>query len=346
MQNVLAQKRTGSILEAQGGPVIWLLQLPESALDLVLQKLDPCSLASTAVSCSKLSSAIPAHMSQVVVRCSSTVDYDNLISWLNQRSSNLVNMTSLTQRRLSTCWKRQHLGHLPCSQLHQLILQGMDLQLEPTFSSSGLLQDVTGLAALDLEDCLVENMPAAFTAISALPKLRHLRLMNVRDKQGGFLISKVHPMLELTHLSLDMTGRKVQVDPTVGFLGQLAATVNLQHLSLDGFPASSLSDSWPCQLSKLISLRIRYSTADGAAQHLQHISCLAALQELDLSCTSQCTHDAASEALSGIAHLLQLTNLRLDILCHGDATLNFTTVSTFGWACRTALQSLDLSVSA
>jgi hypothetical protein len=40
-----------------------LLQLPDEALALVLQQLDPCSMACTAVTCSKLRHAVPAHIS-------------------------------------------------------------------------------------------------------------------------------------------------------------------------------------------------------------------------------------------------------------------------------------------
>jgi hypothetical protein len=45
-----------------------LEQLPWPALDCILQQLDPCSLACTAVTCSKLHEAVPAHISKVTMQ--------------------------------------------------------------------------------------------------------------------------------------------------------------------------------------------------------------------------------------------------------------------------------------
>jgi hypothetical protein len=56
-------------------PQDWLLQLPDAALLCVLQQLDPCSLACTAVTCSKLRHAVPASMSQLVVQYNGKKEY-------------------------------------------------------------------------------------------------------------------------------------------------------------------------------------------------------------------------------------------------------------------------------
>jgi hypothetical protein len=75
----------------------WLLQLPEAALDCILQRLDSCSLASTAVTCSRLSQAVPATISTLSVRCrkdSSTLG--SLYSWLLQHNSSLARLTKFS----------------------------------------------------------------------------------------------------------------------------------------------------------------------------------------------------------------------------------------------------------
>jgi hypothetical protein len=51
----------------------WLLQLPEAALASVLQKLDQCSLVSTALACTAVSNAVPGNLSTAVMSCTRPV---------------------------------------------------------------------------------------------------------------------------------------------------------------------------------------------------------------------------------------------------------------------------------
>lgn len=68
-------------------PANWLLQLPGPALALVLQKLDQCSLACTAVTCSMLSKAAPAASRAVTVHCSTPDTLSSFSGWLALLSS-------------------------------------------------------------------------------------------------------------------------------------------------------------------------------------------------------------------------------------------------------------------
>jgi hypothetical protein len=79
-----------------------LLQLPGPALDLVLQTLDPCSLASTAVTCSKLSHAVPASISSIVACYNSPESFHSHASWLALHGTGLTSMTQINQYWVST----------------------------------------------------------------------------------------------------------------------------------------------------------------------------------------------------------------------------------------------------
>jgi hypothetical protein len=91
-----------------------LLQLPEAALNCVLQKLDPCSLASTAVACSKLRYAVPAAMIKVAVRCAAPDTFENFEFWLEQNSTSL---NSATHCSVDGSHPRPTVSFLPCPQL-------------------------------------------------------------------------------------------------------------------------------------------------------------------------------------------------------------------------------------
>lgn len=67
-----------------------LLQLPAPALNCVLQKLDPCSLANSAITCSKLTRAVPASITQAVVRCKTQQKLDSFKLWLQQHDSSIA----------------------------------------------------------------------------------------------------------------------------------------------------------------------------------------------------------------------------------------------------------------
>jgi hypothetical protein len=96
------------------------------------------------------------------------------------------------------------------SQLRQLHLQHLMLQLGPGNSDNGslpgVLQDCNGLTSLHLQDCSVERTPIAFAAITALPELRRLEISLTNGADGSFLLGALpqHPW-NLSALSLSST---------------------------------------------------------------------------------------------------------------------------------------------
>lgn len=70
----------------------WLLQVPATALHLVLQKLDQHSLACTAVTCSALSKAAPATTRLVSITSDNTDTIDSFSSWLQRHSTRLASL--------------------------------------------------------------------------------------------------------------------------------------------------------------------------------------------------------------------------------------------------------------
>jgi hypothetical protein len=185
-----------------------LLQLPEPVVDLVLQKLDPCSLACAAVACSRLSTAVPAHNSQLAVRCSSPDSFQGLLSWLDKHSTSLTNVTNCS---IDKCFSDTAEGiepqaeswlRLPFLHLCELDLKGVTVQLEPSHSSTGVLQQCPSLVTLSLKDCTVQDASAAFAAISALPQLRSLSLTATRDPTARHVFGDLHKLAHLTKLWL------------------------------------------------------------------------------------------------------------------------------------------------
>jgi hypothetical protein len=167
----------------------WLLQLPGPALSLVLQKLDPCSLARTALSCSTLSDMVPAAFSRVALHCIAPKTYTRFTRWLQRHNTKLA---SLMQLSLSADFSRfawggpsqpSHLEQLPCPQLRQLRLQNMCAQFEPAGKYKGLLHACSGLTALGLQDCRVPDIHAAMAVITALPALQHLEVQHLLEGQ-------------------------------------------------------------------------------------------------------------------------------------------------------------------
>lgn len=84
-----------------------LLQLPGTALDLVLQQLDQFSLARTAMACSKLRHAVPAAISSAVMRHNAPNALDSFDDWLERHSSSL---NKLTQCSVAAS-RRRRLGY-------------------------------------------------------------------------------------------------------------------------------------------------------------------------------------------------------------------------------------------
>jgi hypothetical protein len=209
----LADTSSGVEHDANGG----LLQLPEAALDLVLQNLESRSLACTAATCSKLSRMAPANTSKISLR-SRDARVRRFAFWLERHNTSL---TSLVQCAFVD--ERQSLPHmhgmkLPWPQLHEMHLEKVDLGAAGEFPS--VPHGCTGLTALKLRWCKVQDkraasgvrilsfliLSAAMNAIAALPTLEHLDLTHFVDDRER--VVEVHPELQpltqLTHLSLDL----------------------------------------------------------------------------------------------------------------------------------------------
>jgi Leucine-rich repeat (LRR) protein len=169
-----------------------------------------------------------------------------------------------------------------------------------------VLQTSTGLTALDLEHCRVQEAAAAAAAIAALPELQSLRLVLIEDLQGQSLLAvdgtSMAVRTQLTQLSLEFHPLKpVQL----AALSELSSLTNLQHLQLTALPRDGVPGGLPSQLVKLTCLDVAYSFTTGyrcdTANQLQHLSSLTALQQLSVAGTHLVTAD-----LSGLQDLSQL----------------------------------------
>jgi hypothetical protein len=110
-----------------------LLQLPETALDLVLQQLDSCSLASMAATCSRFRHVLPAYTRQLNVRFRSQDMLDSFTAWLQSNSSSMPQLTQCTAEDATfRPYSEMPLQKLPCPQLRQLHLKHVGVQLEYT----------------------------------------------------------------------------------------------------------------------------------------------------------------------------------------------------------------------
>jgi hypothetical protein len=323
-----------------------LLQLPDVALELVLQQLDLRSCASTAVSCSKLSHVVPATISTVEVRCCSPETLGSLCLWFAQHSSSLAKLTECSLA-YDVCDPPDPSGaclihtaplwRLPCPQLRQLRLTDFEPQLEPTATGPGVLHDCTGLTALELQSCDVQDSRTAFAAIAALPQLQSLKMTSVYDEDDIFLFHEAQRPLQLTHLTIDYGGCYGDDNIGVDELSHLSALVRLEELCLCAVIPGSLSNSLPSQLQKLTRLAVSYADRCDASTHFQHLSSLTALQHVSLRC--RCRHEAGY--VHGIANQLQhLSHLTELVLSHFHLQ---PTRSTHTWAHFTALESVTLS---
>jgi hypothetical protein len=229
-----SQYSIGSALESPNS----LLQLPGPVLDVVLQQLDPCSHASAAASCNVFSTVLPARIINVTLHCSRPETLESFTFWLGLHSINM----QLTKLELCSVIPRQHQGQsllnlycLPCSQLRELILYRLKVQLERAGGSSGVLHDCTRLTALHLQGCIVQDADAAFAAIAALPELQCLTVTETTDAQGRLAFPQLQHPLQLTQLSLnwDEAAYWPQQDPQLLLqhkqlqLSQLPGLVNL-----------------------------------------------------------------------------------------------------------------------
>lgn len=309
----------------------WLLQLPKPALHLVLQQLDSCSLACTAVTCSTLSHACSNTMSKVAVSCSTPATLEDFSNWLQRHNSSL---SSLQQCSIvSKTEDKPSLRSLPSlSQLRQLHLSGLEVQLGPAGGFPGVLQNCTGLTALHLKGCVVQDVSAAPAAIAALPRLQSLSL--AEDSQHRDLLPDLQHLSQLTYLSWETYFKYDCTPEDAARLSQLSALVNLQHLDLTNLPKVGIPAGLPSQLVKLTFLHVDYRNhmCKTLAEQLQHLSSLTGLQQLSIK-----SFTLKSSDLTGIQQLPQLTSLKVT-----GQLFTFKPSGTFNWASLTALQSLAL----
>lgn len=318
--------------DANGG----LLQLPEAALDLVLQNLESRSLACTAATCSKLSRMAPANTSKISLR-SRDARVRRFAFWLERHNTSL---TSLVQCAFVD--ERQSLPHmhgmkLPWPQLHEMHLEKVDLGAAGEFPS--VLHGCTGLTALKLRWCKVQDKraaSAAMNAIAALSTLEHLDLTHFVDDRER--VVEVHPELQpltqLTHLSLDLALESQQ-------LQDLTSSANLVHLSLPNIIHAGVPGVLPFQLVKLTFLQIDCCAGDTPEQ-LQHLSCLTALQELSVAWRASNHLPGFEGNVPSIEHLSKLLSLKVKGLSTITHSPDSSSTSTHSWARLTALKCLHL----
>jgi hypothetical protein len=77
------------------------------------------------------------------------------------------------------------------------MLVGLKLQLEPSNESPGVLHHCTGLTALTVVRCEVEDLHAASAAIAELSELQRLQL-SLYDNSNGPQFPKFQHPLNLT----------------------------------------------------------------------------------------------------------------------------------------------------
>jgi Leucine-rich repeat (LRR) protein len=319
-----------------------LLQLPAPALYRALQQLDQCSLASTAVTCSSLSHAVPACISKAAVGNRRPTTRESFTSWLNSHSTSPTNLTQCSVLGSMVRSSEQTLHYLPCPKLRQLHLQNVKVQLGAMDGRPAVLHDCTGLTALGLQQCTVQDTTAGVSAATAaLPRLQALDV----DVDRCPPVDLQHPS-QLTWLSFVSCSIKVDLVQ----LPQLSAFGNLQHLRLGLFSEEGVPGGFPSQLAKLKRLDARYFPGFSGDQ-FQHLGSFTALQELAVR------YNDTSSTLPDLTGLALLTGFRLE--CHA---MNFSTAGApdklrpsffddvFGppsrqsWTRLTALQSLDLSL--
>jgi hypothetical protein len=320
-----------------------LLELPGPALSLVLQQLDQCSLASTAVTCSTLRHAAAAATGKVEVRCSSQATYDSFVMWMEQHSSSLPKLEECSVMNQGNN-AHAYLSSLPCRHLRQLHLQSLKVQLGPASGGAeGVLQHCTRLTALSLRNCQVQDVAATAAAIAALPQLQNLHLGNVRmfhRLEGSWIfaeLSSAAVLRQLTYLYVDCAIDWFWKTEQAATLSQLSNLANLGHLELFSLPSNGVPGGLPSQLVKLTCLDVTYARPCNTVEQFQHLSSLTALQQLAVHFDTVGQAIDGLSGLSGVQQLSQLTGLKL-----AGSHFEFGTSNTLNWLRLTALKSLTL----
>jgi hypothetical protein len=120
--------------------------------------------------------------------------------------------------------------------------------------------------------------------------------------------------------------------------------VDLGELELSELPFDGVPGGLPPQLTKLTALNVCYTTSQDAAQQLQHLSSLSALQNLALEFNDFANDFGLASMrklqpgdLAGVSYLSQLTSLKLS--SHSCA---LRTDSSYAWDHLTGLERLEL----
>lgn len=138
---------------------------------------------------------------------------------------------------------QEQFKELPCSKLLQLNFSSMNIQLGPSSSHAGVLQDLSSLTKLSLAGCRLQDGSKSLHALTVLTCLQHLQLSNLRTQ----------PLQDMPAQLLEGAQDKL------------------------GLAAQVLQ-----QLSKLTHLTLCGNTIKINKASLQHISTLSSLQELNI----------------------------------------------------------------
>jgi hypothetical protein len=106
--------------------------------------------------------------------------------------------------------------------LRELRLDDVTVQLGAVAGCPGVLHDCSGLTALDLQECVLEDLHAAFAAIAALPELQSLQIKNCQGPADALALPELLPDYVFERL------------PPTGAFTALTASTNLRSLHLQG----------------------------------------------------------------------------------------------------------------
>jgi hypothetical protein len=226
-------------------------------------------------------------MIKMAVDWTRSTTYVSFDLWLEHHSSSLASLTQWSLSRdlwdpLANDWVPPLLCHLPCPQLRQIHLEGLEVQLEAAGGLPGVLHDCSSLTALGLWECDLEDACAACAAIAALPELQSLQLQGIFDAAEAFPMPQLQCMTKLTQLSICGSYLTEQTFEELGHLSQLSALCNLESLELSGLPPDGVPGGLPSQLSKLTYLSVEYTRGCADAAQFRHLSSLTALRDLSV----------------------------------------------------------------
>jgi len=234
--------------------------VPEDIWKLVLehvplrQRLCECALV-----CRKFHAAVIAATKSIETRLSKQSSADNLVEYLSRHGSHLTSM-NLSGSEIGA-GKCTLLGQLPsCQHVQQLSIEYFDVQLCGDEGLPGVLNSITGLTRLELDDCLVnpKGTVGSVADLSVLVNLRHLRIgfdLWLSFSEGsldpqplsevGWSTNAWSGLHHLTHLKLGwvvLAAEDVQHLSTLSSLSVLSVSGDV-HLAVMAAPGLALSQS-------------------------------------------------------------------------------------------------------